>query len=424
MDFCCYGTVDSAHLSNDTCPQRLPPRITCITAYKPTWGRATNLFSVQIVLLLFLMPMTCRLFVAFSALILAGTGCKTTKSTGAGALSVTLTEEGLLTCFPASTLLRQQPVWCEASAVVFDGTRVLLANDKDMPDNLSPVFSKLPGTLPDSTQPPTYLTAPAYKLARKYEDFAQTPDRKFTFLTTAFDRVKADSPDWDGYNTLLYWRTGDEQNPIILTPDDSSRTSIAYRTNLARALADDEFPGEVPYFKVEGLAATNRLLLFGIREMGRAYNDFKPVNKIITVSYRIVQTPAGERIRLADDWRVVANFNAPNTAPDLPKPLSLSSLEYDPVRNRFWLLTSLETPDRLDAYLWHISADDLLADKPFTLVRDGQGQPLHFSHKAEDLTFLDRNQLLIIHDDDRFQLPVGGQIRQPNQAPYSIVTIR
>ena len=368
--------------------------------------------------------MTNRFAIAIFLLTLAGTSCKTIKSTESAPLSASITEEGLLTCFPASTLLKNQPVWCEASAVVFDGTRVLLANDKDMPANLSPVFSKLPGTLPDSLQMPTYLMAPAYKLARKYEDFAQTPDRKFTLLTTAFDRVKADSPDWNGYNTLLYWHTGDEQNPIVLTPDDSSKTSIAYRTKLARALANDEFPGEVPYFKVEGLAATDQLLLFGIREIGRDYNDFKPVNKIITVSYRVVQTPAGERIRLDDDWRVVADFNAPNTAPDLPKPLSLSSLEYDPARNRFWLLTSLETPEKLDAYLWYISPDDLMADKPFTLVRNGQGQPLHFNHKAEDLTFLDNNRLLIIHDDDRFQLPVGNRIRQPNQAPYSIVTIR
>ena len=351
-------------------------------------------------------------------------GCKATRRINSSPLTATITEEGLLTCFPANTRLKSQPVWCEASAVVFDGTKVLLANDKDMPSSLSPVFSKQPGTLSDSTKTLVYLMAPTYAAAHKYEDFAQTPDRKFTLLTTAFDRVKTDSPDWDGYNTLLYWRTGDEQNPIVLAPNDSSRTSIAYRTKLAKTLANDEFPGEVPYFKVEGLAATNQLLLFGIREMGRAYNDFKPVNKIITVSYRVVQTPVGERIRLADDWRVVADFNAPNAAPNLPKPLSLSSLEYDAVRNQFWLLTSLETTDKLDAYLWHISPDDLLADKPFTLVSDGQGQPLHFNHKAEDLTFLDRNHLLVIHDDDRAQLPVGSSVRQPNQAPYSIVTIR
>ena len=368
--------------------------------------------------------MTRQILFAVTLLTLAGAGCKTAKLTRSVPVSGAITEEGLLTCFPANTLLKNQPVWCEASAVVFDGTRVLLANDKDMPATLSPVFAKLPGTLPDSTQTPTYLMAPAYAAAHKYEDFAQTPDRKFTFLTTAFDRVKPDSPDWNGYNTLLYWRTGNEHNPIVLAPDDSSRTSVAYRRKLARALATDEFPGEVPYFKVEGLAATDRQLLFGIREVGRSYNDFNAVNKIVVVSYSVVSTPAGDRIRLTDDWRLIADFNAPGAAPDLPKPLSLSSLEYDPVRNRFWLLTSLETPDKLDAYLWHISPDDLFADKPFTLVRDANGQPLHVNHKAEDLTFLDRNRLLIIHDDDRAQLPVGNRTRQPNQAPYSIVTIR
>lgn len=350
--------------------------------------------------------------------------CRTARPTSSVPVSAAITEEGLLTCFPATTTLNNQPVWCEASAVAFDGTKILLANDKDMPASLSPVFTKTPGTLPDSTQAPSYLMPPAYAAARKYEDFAQTPDRKWVLLTTAFDRVKPGNRDWDGYNTILYWRTGDEQHPIVLAPDDTSRTSVAYRPKLARALTTDEFPTGVPYFKVEGLAATDRHLLFGIREAGKAFDHFKPVDKVVAVSYTIAQTPAGDRIRLADDWRVIADFDPAKAEPGLPQPLSLSSLEYDPARRCFWLLTSLETKDRLDAYLWSIRADDLFADKPFTLVRDAQGQPLVFGHKAEDLTILDQNRLLIIHDEDRFQLPIGNRVRQPNQAPYAVVTVR
>ncbi|WP_077922724.1 hypothetical protein [Spirosoma sp. 209] len=363
--------------------------------------------------------MNHRLSSTFLILTLFSLSCQTSRPLTQAPASAAITAEGLLNCFSPGTSLEGKPVWCEASAVAYDGNHVLVANDKDMPANLSPVFSKATTTLSDSTQAPAYLMAPAYPTGRKYEDFAQTPDRKFVLLTTAFDRVKEGSPDWNSYNTILYWRTGNEQTPRVLAPDDTSRTSVAYRQKLSRVLATDEFPNGVPYFKIEGLAATSQFLLFGIREAGKAFDSFKPVDKVVAVSYSV----NGDRIRLADDWRVVADFDPAKAEPALPQPLSLSSLEYDPARNRFWLLTSLETKNKLDAYLWSISADDLFSNKPFTLVRDAQGQPLHFNHKAEDLTPLDRNQLLIIHDDDRFQLPVGNQTRQPHQAPYSIVTV-
>jgi hypothetical protein len=349
-------------------------------------------------------------------------GCKTVKLPPAP-LSAAITEEGLLTCFPTGTAIDGKAVWCEASAVAYDGRNLLFANDKDVSAGLSPVFTKTSATFADSTQSPVYLMAPAYSAARKYEDFAQTPDRRFVLITTAFDRLKPGSTDWGGYNTILYWRNGDEQHPHVLAPDDTSRTSVAYRTKLAQVLATDEFPASIPYFKVEGLAITDRHLLFGIRETGASFSNFKPVSKIVAVSYVIAKTGNDERIQLRDDWRVVASFDPATAEPALPKPLSLSSLEYDPYHNRFWLLTSLESKDQLDAYLWTITPKDLFANKPFTLVRDARQQPLHFGHKAEDLTPLTASQLLIIHDDDRFQLPVGTKIRQPNQAPYTILTL-
>ncbi|MBC3786404.1 hypothetical protein [Spirosoma utsteinense] len=363
-------------------------------------------------------------FYRLAVVLLLTAGCKTTRLPSSFKPVAASTDTGILNCFVAGTTLQGETVWCEASAVAFDGRNLLFANDKDMPAQLSPVFAKTPATLADSTQAPTYLMQPAYAAGRKYEDFAQTPDRKFVLLTTAFDRTKPGSSDWDGYNTILYWPTGHEQQPHVLAPDDTSRTSIAYRTKLARALATSEFPEGAPYFKVEGLAATDQQLLFGIREVGESFKRFKPVDKIVAVSYTVENTATGARIRLNDDWRVIADFDPAQTEPTLPKPLSLSSLEYDPGRHCFWLLTSIETSSQLDAYLWYCTPADLLANKPFSLVRDAQGQPLRFGHKAEDLTILDKNRLLIIHDDDRFQLPVGSKTRQPNQAPYTIVTLK
>ncbi|GAB3558069.1 hypothetical protein [Spirosoma fluminis] len=352
-------------------------------------------------------------------------GCKTVKPTviTTAPRSAAIAEEGLLTCFAPGTALDGKPVWCEASAVLFDGKNVLVANDKDMPSGFSPVFTKTLTALADSTQPPTYLLAPAYAAARKYEDFAQTPDGKFVFLTTAFDRVKPGSRDWDGYNTILYWPKGDEQQPRVLAPDDTSRTSMAYRQRIAQLLANDEFPGSMPYFKIEGLAATDRQLLFGIREEGKAFDNFKYRAKIIGVSYRIEGTGKALRIRLGDDWTLVADFDPAKAEAGLPQPLALSSIEYDAFRNRFWLLTSMEADGKLDAYLWTASPEELATNKPFTLIRDEQGQPLRLGHKAEDVTPLDKNRLLIIHDDDRVRTSVGNRVRQPHQTAYTILTI-
>ena len=369
-----------------------------------------------------------RLYIVALATLLAIYGCKTAKLPTNTSVSTTATilEEGFLNCFTAGTSLNGQTVWCEASAVLFDGKNLLFANDKDMPAGQSPVFMKTLATLTDSTVIPTYLTQPAFSAARKYEDFAQTPDHRFVLLTTAFDRVKPGSHDWDGYNTILYWRTGDEQHPHVLAPDDTSRNSMAYRQRIAQVLANTEFPNAIPYVKVEGLAATDRQLLFGIREAGKSYekDNFAYQAKIISVSYHIEKNGDTERIRLADDWKLINDFNIAKADSTLPKPLALSSLEYDPYQKKFWMLTSLEADGKLDAYLWTITPDELYAGKPFTLVRNAQGQPLHTpGHKAEDITPLDRNRLLLISDDDRARTTIGTRTRQPNQAAYTILTV-
>ncbi|GAB3992442.1 hypothetical protein GCM10028807_25540 [Spirosoma daeguense] len=352
-------------------------------------------------------------------------GCKTAKlPTSAKPTTASVTEEGFLNCFATGTSLNGQPVWCEASAVLFDGKNLFFANDKDMPTGQSPVFMKTPQTLADTSQLPTMLISPVFSAARKYEDFAQTPDRRYVFLTTAFDRVKPGSHDWDGYNTILYWRTGDEQHPHVLAPEDSSRTSIAYRQRIATLLATSEFPNAMPYFKIEGLAATDRQLLFGIREEGKSYESFTYRAKIISVSYRIEKSGDIERIRLENDWKIINDFDIAQADSTLPKPLALSSLEYDGQRNCFWMLTSLESNGQLDAYLWTISPADLYSGRPFTLIRNTQGQPIHTpGHKAEDVTPLDGNRLLLINDDDRVRTTVNGKTRQMNQAAYTILSL-
>lgn len=375
--------------------------------------------------------MNYRLSALAVALCTVGYACKMAKPANLfdpARVRAKVAQEGLLTCFAPGTSSDGKPLWCEASAVLFDGHRVWVANDKDMPSGQSSVFGKDVTSWSDTTQLPTYQTEAGYSTGRKYEDFAQTPDGKFVLLTTAFDRVKPDSPDWDAYNTILYWRKGDEQHPHVLMPSGQHTTSVGFRQKLARVLAMDAQPGDaqpagMPYFKIEGLAATDKQLLFGIREMGKAFDNFTYVNTIVAVSYTIGKMNGEDRIQLFDDWHVMAHFDPAVTHPSLPKPMGLSSLEYDPIHQCLWMLTSYEKDGKLDAYVWTSTVPDLKVGKPFRLVRNGGRKALQFGHKAEDVTLLDRNRLLIIHDDDRVQTTVGSQTRQPNQAAYTIVTL-
>ncbi|WP_128547335.1 hypothetical protein [Larkinella soli] len=338
-------------------------------------------------------------------------------------LSASAETESLLNCCGSDRKMPDgNPASCEASAVLFLDGVVYVANDKDMPAGLSPVFSKPWAAFGDTAVQPAPLTAGPFLAAKKYEDFASNGE--YVFLTTAFDRVKPGSTDWDAYNTILYWKKGDPAGVKVLAPEPGAATSVGFREPLSRVLAQNRpaFPNGMPYFKIEGLAVMDSLLLFGIREEGEKFDKFDYRTRIVAVPFSVQKTADGETIRLGSNWRIVADFD-PGSVAELPKPLALSSLEYDRDRRLFWMLTSIEQNGRLDAYLWTATPDALLNNRPFTLVRDEAGRPVHFNHKAEDLTLLDRNHLLVIHDDDRTATPVGDRTRRPHQAAYTVLRV-
>ena len=69
--------------------------------------------------------MKYRLSVVALAALLVAYGCKTAKlsTRPAAPITASVSEEGFLNCFAAGTSLNGQPVWCEASAVLFDGRK-------------------------------------------------------------------------------------------------------------------------------------------------------------------------------------------------------------------------------------------------------------------------------------------------------------
>src|SRR3954470_19454299 len=109
--------------------------------------------------------------------------CRTTRTSipPSTAPTASIIQEGFINCFEKGlTGPDSLPVWCEASAIVYDGSKLFFANDKDMPGTKASLFYlPLQNGFIDTTQPPTYSDNPLIKNAKKYEDFALTPDGRY-----------------------------------------------------------------------------------------------------------------------------------------------------------------------------------------------------------------------------------------------------
>ncbi len=348
--------------------------------------------------------------------------CKTSRvaTLPIGQQTAVVTKQGFINCFEQGLSINGQPVWCEASAILYDGKKLIVANDKDMPDQRSSVFYwTFNNGFADTSQSPGYIISPVFKRVKKIEDFALSPDGKTVFLSTAFDRIKPDNKEWDAYNTILYWQTEKENEPKILSGDVPDSTSVFLRSQISAALTSTEFPQGMPYFKIEGLAVTDHQLYIGIREEGKKFDDFKYRVKIMTVPYAI----NNGIVSIGKECKVIADLNISALAPSLQQPMGLSSIEYDHFNKRFLILTSYENGDKLGAYLWTATQNELEHNK-MNLVKDGQGNPLAFSNKSEDIAIVNTRKIIIIHDDDRVKTIISGQTRQPNQAAYSVVEFK
>jgi hypothetical protein len=345
--------------------------------------------------------------------------CSTTKSIGSASVQGSIVQEGFFTCFDKGLQLAGKPVWCEASAIVFDGQKLFIANDKDMPGKNSSIYYRpFANGFADTAHSPTYLNNAFLKKATKFEDFALTPNRDYIIVTTAFDRTKPGTTEWDGFNSICYWPVGQENNVRVINRNNRDSTSTSLRSSISRLLANDSFPKGMPYFKMEGLAVANKKIYWGVREEGKRFDDFTYKTKIISVSYEM----DNGRLVLDNDFEILADMDLKILAPELPANMGLSSIEYDPVRNRFWILTSYEAAGKLGGYLWMANFGDLRKSR-MQLVRKADGSPLRFNNKAEDLCLLDNNTLLVIHDDDRVKTTVNGIVRSENQAAYSLVKL-
>lgn len=375
---------------------------------------------------------TCRnhQITGFLLLLIAFTiGVPQTK-VGAQNITASITDHGLIDCFPLSSRDTSGNLYfCEASAVLYYNKTIYVGSDRDFP-GASSLFT-IPFSLPLANYGSDVkcLNSPLISMAKKWEDMSISPDQKYIFAITGFDRVKPGSHEWDAFNCMIYWSAGMQDSAKLVLETDSGgfKSSLQLRERILKTLASPEFPDGMPYFKTEGLAIIpdNRMLI-GVRESGKNYEDFNYAFKILQVSYSI----ENGRIDLNDDLKIIMDIDTFSTA-GIYQPLGLSSMEYDPLTESIYFLTSYEdnnedTP-RIGSYLWVLSLADLYSGKQPVIVRDVSGKPFHFTHKAEGITVVNSSTLLVICDDDRYLAPLENNpdvFRQPNQSVYYILGLQ
>lgn len=344
-------------------------------------------------------------------------------------IRATTLAQDVFPCFEAGLLDEAgKTVNAEISAVAWDGKRLVMASDKPIPGaHRSAVFAlECNRERRPQAHTLTYYTAPLIRSAKKYEDFALTVSGDHIVATTGFDRYAADSAESHQYNQLLVWPSGrPEQARVVAdTEDDGIDSSVGLRKQLAALLG-------APYFKIEGLATVpgadgDDLLLFGVREIGQNFDDFRYAVCLVGAPYRL----HGDDLVFTGDFSVLYDFD-PTGWPGLRHVVGVSSLEYDAPNNRLYILTSFEvtnadgTPAN-GGYLWAVSMDAFHARRDPQLIANEHGEPLEFANKAEGLAVIDGRHVLIAYDPDRhLELAAGHRkaTREPHEAPYTLLRI-
>ena len=352
-----------------------------------------------------------------------------------------VTDEGTIDCFPIGTLNDEQELLnCELSAAVFYNEKIITATDKPTPP--TSIFS-LPYTVDDGFDPEalTYVETNEFNAVRKIEDFSIAPNQQLVVGVTGFDRVSSSKPEWNAYNSLVYWDSQKDAKVKIAHPSKVKTgreggngvimSSVKLRDKFAAAFKADNLP--VPnYYKIEGVSIIpDNKMLFGIRELGSSYLEYDYKILIISADYIFAKS----NLELSN-FRIAYEFDA-STVEGIKQPIGLSSLEYDRFNDRLYILTSYElnsegenTPEKLGAYLWVLSMEDFNMKNPPQLVMKSRKKPLHLAHKSEAVTVINANTVFIANDDDRV---VGSEkitdkrnqfFRQPNQGTYYILRIK
>lgn len=342
-----------------------------------------------------------------------------------------VTHTGIIDCFEEGLSYDggTTMVYCETSAALLMGDKILLGIDKPVPgEKLSPVFTVPIGQLEEKViakEQLNYITAAPFREMQKIEAFAKGND-SLIFATTAFDRIKS-TPDWDSYNSLVSWSKADFSDLQYILPiqEGSVTSSKLLRSSIQNALKNETFPNGPPYFKMEAMAVLpgNRLI-FGVRETGQSYQDFTYGFTLLETTFE--KTSLG--ISPAPNFKKVYDFKPEVNG----RKLGISDLTYHPATNTLIVLTSYETAGDektkdLASYLWILPVQRMERGEAPMPVMDGD-KPLEIPYKGEGLCLLNDRTIFIIHDEDRKEsrVDLDGKVitKKPNQTVFSIVRLK
>lgn len=331
-----------------------------------------------------------------------------------------ISSTGIINCFSQELNLVSlddknfKSVSCEPSAVVFSNHNLIFGNDKNFNnDNISAIFSidyrkeKI-----NNLSNIKYFFHKNTSLVKKIEDFTLAFNKKYILATTSFDR---DDENFE-YNSIIYWNSkGKREIKFLEIKENNEIYSRDIKKYLSKVL-------NKTYFKIEGLAVTpNNKLIFGVRELGESYKNFSYVITLVSVSI----FEENKKLYLSNDFKLFYNFNNANKY--VQENVGISSLTWDSFNNKLLVLTSYETNDKVGAYLWTLSLDDISHNFDMVLAMKNNSEALKFNHKAEGVTVINKNKFFIIHDDDRKIIPdfINGKIyyRKMNEAYYNTVDL-
>ncbi len=320
----------------------------------------------------------------------------------------------------------------EPSAGYIVGDQVFLINDRPLPAAFpSPVIKFNKHNLSNELIPAKSITPVIFPLmrdTRKIEAATQSFDKNIVFASSSFTYFEQTEPEKDRYNNILYWRTNKPNEAKLFNTSlrNGIRSSVKLRNQIQKVLRDSRYPEGPTYFKIEGLAyMPGDKLAFGIRSMGSDYGNANYQFIIITADLHSIGTKKELTMRLSN-FELLYKQDAGHELKYrafVKQDIGVSSIEYDQQRHGLFILTTYEDKKNgIGAYLWFYPTG-----KSPQLVFDKNHKPLVFKHKAEGLVIMDKNTLLVIHDDDREQLTVDtGRslvIRKTNQGLFSIVKL-
>lgn len=335
-----------------------------------------------------------------------------------------------LSCFPDGTVdFDKSEVSLELSGVAYYHDSLFLVSEQRVPGTSSFFCSSY--KIPFRRKNFTPVGDANVLNSTGFADLALTPYQRYLFAVTSFNSINENPFGKYTYNMLFYKRLN-PPGPYTLAyseKHDDMYSSVVLYDKFKKALRTKLYKNGPPYFEISGIAAIrDNYLLFSIGKMGQSRYNCESVNIIIGAKYQIIDN----EFSFVEEIKELYRFE-PDIELNLRGPMVLSSIEYDKYNNRLYLLCAYEKGERdidLGGYLWVLPIRDYVLKKPPTLVVDDDGLPISFVHKPGGITVLDKNQILIVFDDNR----VAGSesiidrrtqfTRKLSQAAYLILELR